>query len=85
MALDRLGQQPLFAKARPQYLHRHLARAEAGNLDAAGKIRGRVLDRVLHVLAGHVDFEPDLVVSELFDLDGHPSIQAKRFRLPSAR
>jgi len=40
---------------------------------------------VAHVLAGHIDLEPDLVARELFDLDGHSSIQAKSFRLPSAR
>jgi hypothetical protein len=44
-----------------------------------------MLDRMAHVLARHVDLEPDLVAGELFDLDGHPSIQAKRFLLASAR
>jgi hypothetical protein len=40
-----------------------------------------MLDRMAHVLAGNVDLEANLVVGELFYLDGHASIQAKVFRL----
>src|SRR5207249_8353711 len=42
VALYRLGQQPFLAEPGPQYLSRHLAGAEAWDLDAAGEIRGRV-------------------------------------------
>ena len=71
VALDRLGVQPLLADARDEHLPRHLALAEAGDLDARGEVGGRVLDGVLDVVRRHVDRQADLVLGELLDAHGH--------------
>ena len=55
---------------------RHLALAEAGDLDALGEVGGRVLDGVVDVRAGDIDREPDLVLRQLLDLGAHQAIKA---------
>jgi hypothetical protein len=85
VALDGLPQQAVVAEPRTQDLRRHLSLSKARDLDGVGEICGGVLDRVVHILARHIDREPNLVLGELFDLDGHAPIQAKRFRLAAAR
>jgi len=84
VALDGLGHEAFLADPSAQNLRRNFARTEAGDLDAAREIGGRVLDRVTDVLARHIHLEANLVVGELFDLDSHLTIQAKGLRLPSA-
>ena len=80
MALDRLRVDAVLADARDEHGHRHLALAEAGDLQGRGQIGRRVLDRVTHVRARHVDAEADLVGPELLDTRLHEPIQADRFR-----
>ena len=55
VAVHCLGVQALLADPREQHLHRHLALAEARDLQAGGEIGGRVVDRVLDVAAGYLD------------------------------
>lgn len=43
-----------------------------------------MLDRVIEVRTRNINLQANLVVRELFDLDGHLTIQAKGLRLPSA-
>ena len=59
MALDRLGHEALLADALQQHLARHLALAEAGDLDALREIGGGVLDGVVHVMRRHLHRQPD--------------------------
>ena len=67
VALDRLAVDPLAAEARDEHLHRHLALAEAGDLDGLGEIGGGVVDRVLDVVPRDVDRQADAVALELLD------------------
>ena len=78
--LDRLDPEPVAADVREQHLPRHLALAEAGDLDRAGEVGGRVLDRVLELVRRDVDREADAVPAELLHL-GHARIQAVAARL----
>ena len=78
VALDRLRVDAILADARDEHGHRHLALAEAGDLQGRGQIGRRVLDRVTHVRARHVDAEAHLVGPELLDTRLHESIQADR-------
>jgi hypothetical protein len=50
VALDRLRHQALAADALDEHLARHLALAEAGDLDARGQVGRRMLDGVMHVV-----------------------------------
>ena len=76
MALDRLGHQALAADLLHEHLLRHLALAEAGDLDALGEVGRRVLDRVVHVVRRHLHRQPNAVFREFLDLGLHPAIQA---------
>jgi hypothetical protein len=71
VALHRLAHQPLAADALEEHLPRHLALAEAGDLDALGEIVGGVLDRVVDVVGRHLDGQPDPVLRKLLDLGLH--------------
>ena len=71
VALDRLGVETLLADALLEHRQRHLALAEARNLDAVGEVGCGVVDGVLDVGAGHVDRQANLAVTELFDLRLH--------------
>src|SRR5919198_181308 len=75
VALDRLRVEPLLSDAGEQDRQRHLALAEAGDLDARGEVRRRVLDGVVDVLARYVDRQPDLVLGQLLYLSGHAAIR----------
>jgi hypothetical protein len=64
------------ASARDEDGLRDLPLAEAGDLDALGEVRHRVLDRVLHLRRRDLDGQADAVLAELFDsVRGHPAIQ----------
>ena len=76
VALDRLGHEPVLADALQQHLPRHLALAEARDLDALREIVGRVLDGVVDVVRRHLDRQPDAIVRQLLDLGLHVIIQA---------
>ena len=71
VALDRLGHQPLAADALHEHLARHLALAEARDLDALREVVGRVLDGVVHVVRRHLHRQPDAVLRQLLDLGLH--------------
>ena len=84
VALDRLGHQALLADPLQEHLPRHLALAEAGDLDALREVGGGVLDGVVDVVRRHLDGQPDAVLGQLFDLGLHPAIQADPFSPSSA-
>jgi hypothetical protein len=76
VALHGLAHETLLADPREQDRHRHLALAEAGDLEALREVGRGVLDRVLHVVTGYLDLQPNAVSAELFDLrlhSGHSS------------
>ena len=74
-ATDRLDPEPVAADVREQDLARHLALAEARDLDGALEIGRGVLHGVLELVGRDVDREADAVAAELLDL-GHARIQA---------
>ena len=71
VAVDRLRVQALLADALLEHRQRHLALAEARNLDGLGEVGRGMLDGVLDVGAGDLDGQPNLAVTELFDLRLH--------------
>jgi hypothetical protein len=71
VALDGLREDPLAADPRFEDLRRDLSLAEAGHLDRAREIGGRVLDRVLKVGPRNLDRQPDPVIRKLLDLRRH--------------
>ena len=77
VAVDRLGVDPLLAEPLDEDRLRHLALAETGDLDGGGEVVRRVLDRVVDVVRGDVDRQPNRVVLELLDGGRHPAIQAE--------
>ncbi len=77
VAVDGLGVDPLLAEPLHEDRLRHLALAEAGDLDGCREVVRRVLDRVVDVVRRDVDRQPNRVVLELFDGGRHPAIQAE--------
>ena len=59
------------ADALQQHLPRHLALAEAGDLDALREVVGGVLDGVVDVVRRHLDRQADAVLRQLLDLGLH--------------
>ena len=78
VARYRLAHQPLLADAGDEHLHRHLALAKAGDLDARREVGGRVLDGVLEVVPGHGDGQANPVLGQLLDRRLHAAIQPER-------
>ena len=79
---DGLDPEPIAADVREEHLARHLALAEAGDLDDLGEIVRGVLDRVLELVRRDVDREADAVAAELLHL-GHAAIQAVALSRPT--
>ena len=71
MAADRLLPERLASDPRRHDLRRRLSLAEAGDAQGAGEVGGRVLERMLDVLFGHLDLEADPALGQLFDFRPH--------------
>ena len=80
VAVDGLREDPLLAEPLHEDRDRHLAGAEAGDLDGAREVGRGVLHRVVHVVRGDVDRQPDAIPLELLDPGLHSPIQAEAFR-----
>ncbi len=77
VAVDGLGVDALLAEPLDEDRRRHLARPEAGDLDGARQVGGRMLDRVVHVVRRNVHREANAILAELFDPCRHQAIQAE--------
>ena len=71
VAGDRLVHHPLLAHPRDEHLRRHLAFAEAGDLDRLGQVGSGVLDRMLEVVTRYLDREANLVFGKPLDRRVH--------------
>ena len=83
VAVDRLRVDALLAEPRDEHRRRDLPLAEAGDLDALGQIRHRVLDGVLHLVGRDVDRQAHAVLAEVLYGRGHWAIQPAAGRVRS--
>ena len=83
--VDELFKLPLteFTDARNDHRNRHLPLAKSGHLERPREVRRRVVERVLHIVLGHLDLKAHFALRELLDPRPHgPAIVSEAAGVP---